>query len=425
MKLSQMGIGKNKISSIDEQFPVQDILFKTGQLTQFSSGIYSYDHIPFLIKKKVKQVISETLTKYGCTEILLPLLQPESIWEKSGRLKRYVEEDVMFRTETLKGNYCLAPTAEEAITEFVRNRLSSYKMLPVTYFQIGEKFRNEIRPRGYLLRGKSFLMMDAYSFNVSNEDLDKTYEIIKQAYFEIFNRLEINAIPVGADSGAIGGKKSEEFMVLTSIGEDKILVDKKTNQAINTELLEREDAKEQLKEIYNIDNIDDLEEKRALELGHIFQLGTKYSESMNAKFNNKEGNLEPFYMGCYGIGVSRVVAYLYEQSVTKNELGEVTGFSLPIPIAPYLVQIIASEEKYDKALELYNLLEKNNIKCLFDDRSDLSFGSKIKDVKYLGTPYMIVLGNKNNDNKIEFENTKTNIKEFLTTEEIVNKLKNI
>ena len=185
MKVSSIGLIETKIKKLDNQFPVQDMLLQTGQIEQFASGIYAYGHIPFLVKKNINDIIINTLTKYGCSLINLPLLQPENIWINSGRLDRYVSEDVMFRCLTDKGNFCLAPTAEEAVVEFVKSRLTSYKNLPTTYFQIGEKFRNEMRTRGYLLRGKSFEMMDTYSFGKDEKDLDTEYERIKEAYCKI------------------------------------------------------------------------------------------------------------------------------------------------------------------------------------------------------------------------------------------------
>ncbi len=276
MKVSNIGLIGTKIKKLDNQFPAQDMLLQTGQITQFASGIYAYGHIPYLVKKNINDIIISTLTKYGCSLINLPLLQPENIWISSGRLDRYVSEDVMFRCLTDKGNYCLAPTAEEAVVEFAKSRLTSYRNLPVTYFQIGEKFRNEIRTRDYLLRGKSFEMMDAYSFEKDSKDLDIEYEKIKEAYLEIFNRLGLKVQPVGANSGAIGGAKSEEFMCVSSIGEDNILYDKETGKVINSELLDREDAKEYISDTYGITDLDNLESKTACELGHIFQLGEIY-----------------------------------------------------------------------------------------------------------------------------------------------------
>lgn len=202
----------------------------------------------------------------------------------------------MFRCLTEKGNFCLAPTAEEAVVEFAKTRLTSYKNLPNTYFQIGEKFRNEIRTRGYLLRGKSFEMIDAYSFGKDKKDLDLEYERMKKAYLEIFKELGLNVQPVGADSGSIGGAKSEEFMCVSNIGEDNILCDEETGKLINSELLEIENAESYIKENYGITNLKTI---KVCELGHIFQLGEKYSKSMNATYIGNDGKEKFYSMGCY------------------------------------------------------------------------------------------------------------------------------
>ena len=409
MKVKEIGLITKKITELDEQFPVQDMLIQTGQLDQFSSGIYAYGHIPYLVKKNIDKIICEVLSKYNCAEISLPIMQPESIWEESGRLDKYVKEDVMFRCIGEKNNFCLAPTAEEAVVAFARKRLFSYKQLPVTYFQIGQKFRNELRSRGFLLRGKSFDMMDAYSFGTSLKDLDEAYNNMKKAYFEIFERLGLQVQPVGADSGAIGGSKSEEFMMLSSIGEDNILMDKETGKALNCELLERADAKEYLKENYGIDNIDNLEKRKAVELGHIFQLGDKYSKAMNATFIDENNNYQNFVMGCYGIGVSRTLAMIYENSIIKRD-GKFEGISLPLNLSPYAIYIIPKtddEEKIHIANDLYEQLQKNGVNVLFDDRDGMSIGAKIKDSKITGIPYCAVLGKTLDEGVITVENNKT------------------
>lgn len=424
MKVSQIGLISRKLNNLDNQFPVQDMLLQTGQIDQFSSGIYAYGHIPFLVKKNIDNIICRILSKYGCSELSLPLLQPEKIWQESGRLERYVADDVMFRCLTDNGNFCLAPTAEEAVVSFANSRLLSYKQLPVTYFQIGQKFRNEIRTRGYLLRGKSFDMMDAYSFGRNQADLDNEYERIKKAYLEIFEELGLYVQPVGADSGSIGGNKSEEFMVISDIGEDNILFDKETGKAFNSELLDRLDAKEYLKETYGIDNIETLEKRKAVELGHIFQLGDKYSKSMNATYIDETGKPQNYIMGCYGIGVSRTLAMVYENSIIKSEKdNSYNGISLPINLAPYLLYLIPKfddEEKLKKAYLLYELLEKNEIPVLFDDREEVSIGAKIKDSRVVGTPYVTVLGKTMEQGYMEVENNATGEKINLTFEEFVN-----
>ena len=425
MKVSQIGLISTKLKDLDNQFPVQDMLLKTGQIVQFSSGIYAYGHIPLLVKKNIDNIIIKTLSKYGCSELSLPLLQPENIWEESGRLSKYVESDLMFRALTDKGNYCLAPTAEEAIVYYIKSRLLSYKHLPATYFQIGQKFRNEIRTRGYLLRGKSFDMMDAYSFGKNDEDLDIEYNRMKQAYFEIFKELGLNVQPVGADNGAIGGDKSEEFMVISNIGEDNILYDEITGKALNTELLEKEDAKEYLKEVYGIENIEKLKLRKAVELGHIFKLNTKYSEMMSATFVDESGKNKNFVMGCYGIGVSRTLAMIYENSIIRNNDNQFKGICLPQNLAPYSLYMIPKtddNEKFEKSLSIYNTLLEKNIPVLFDDRQGLSIGAKINDSKITGIPYVAVFGKTLDDGFIEVENNATGEKTEIEIEKFVDVL---
>ena len=424
MKVSQIGLISKKITELDEQFPVQDMLVQTGQIDQFSSGIYAYGHVPYLVKKNVDKVISSVLSRYNCAEISLPILQPESIWIESGRLERYVSDGVMFRSLNDNGNYCLAPTAEEAVVSFAKRRLFSYKQLPVTYFQIGAKFRNELRSRGFLLRGKAFDMMDAYSFDRSKEDLDKSYENMKKAYMDIFDELGLKVQPVGADSGAIGGSKSEEFMMISPIGEDNILVDTNTNKAFNTELLDRPDAETYLLENYGIKDINNLEKMKAVELGHIFQLGDKYSKSMNATYIDEDNSYKNFIMGCYGIGVSRTVAMIYENNIVLKD-GKFDGIALPVNISPYTIYLIPKTDDPDKlklANDIYQELEDKKIPVLFDDRDNMSIGAKIKDSKIVGTPYCTVLGKTLDDGIITIENNKTGEKLDVKLEEFVSLL---
>lgn len=422
MKVSQIGLISKKISNLDGQFPVQDMLIQTGQIDQFSSGVYAFGHIPYLVKNNISKIISDVLTKYGCSEISLPLLQPESIWKESGRLDRYIEEEVMFRCLTNRGNFCLAPTAEEAVVKYASSRLISYKNLPVTYFQIGEKFRNELRTRGFLLRGRSFDMMDAYSFGKDQKDLEMEYENIKAAYLEIFEKLGLNVQPVGADSGSIGGNKSEEFMCISDIGEDSILFDKNTGKAFNSELLDRTDYREYLKNVYGIENIDELETKKAVELGHIFQLGDKYTRAMNATYISEEGTPKNYIMGCYGIGVSRTLAMIYENSIIKTENNKFNGISLPINIVPYSLYIIPKSDDKEKTLKAkaaYELLQENGVPILYDDRDELSIGARLKDSKVLGIPYVVVFGKTLDEGFITVENNKTGEKINMTIEELI------
>ena len=426
MKLSKTGMGTTKLNNIDEMYPGQSILLQTGQLVQYGAGLFGYNTIPLLVRRNLEKIIVDTLNKYGCIEVLLPTLQPDTIWKNSGRYDHFVDDGTMLITKTNKGTFCLAPTGEEAMLEFAREKLKSYKNLPVTFYQIGEKYRNEIRTRGYLLRGKSFPMLDAYSFSENEKSMEEEYNNVRQAFIEIFEKIGLKVIPIVADNGAMGGKKSEEFMMISEQGEDKILYDEESKIGLNTEILEKENYQEYLKEEYGIEDISKFKEIRTIELGHIFQLGTRYSEMMNGKFTNKEGKESLYYMGCYGIGVSRTVAALYEACVINSEKWGPCGFSLPTSVAPYKVQIVPkmeNEEKYKLAIELYEKLQKENIGVILDDRDNMTIGTKMKDCKVLGTPYLIVIGDKQEGEKFELENIKTGNKESLNIQELIEKLK--
>ena len=419
-------MGTVKINNLDEMYPGQSILLQTGQLVQYGAGLFGYNTVPLLLRRKIEQIIVETLNKYGCIEVLLPTLQPDTIWKNSGRYDGYVNDGTMLITESNKGTFCLAPTGEEAMLEFAREKLKSYKNLPVTYYQIGEKYRNEIRTRGYLLRGKAFPMLDAYSFDIDEKGMAKSYENVRNAFLEIFKKIGLDVIPIVADNGAMGGKKSEEFMLISEQGEDKILYNKETGVGLNTEILEKENYMEYLKEEYGIDSIDGFEEIRTMELGHIFQLGTRYSEMMNGKFTDKDGKDTLYYMGCYGIGVSRTLAALYEECLLKDKTEKPRGFYLPEKIAPFKVQIIPKmddKEKVKIAEEIYNLLNEEGIQAILDDRENINIGSKIKDSKVLGTPNILVIGDKIDGNVLELENNKTGEKLEVTRDDLVRVLK--
>lgn len=327
----------------------------------------------------------------------------------------------MFRCLTDKGNFCLAPTAEEAVVKFATKRLNSYKDLPKVFFQIGAKFRNEIRHRGYLLRGKAFDMMDAYSFCKTQEEQDNIYNDMKKAYQEIFEKLDIVAQPVCADNGDIGGDKSEEYMSISSIGEDNVLIDVETGLALNSELLDREDSEKYLKDTYNVSNLDNLISKKAVELGHIFDLGKKYSSVMDGTYIDNNGKQQAYIMGCYGVGVSRTLALVYENSkIMKDE--KFDGICLPKSVAPYIIYIIPKtddQEKYIEAYTIYNKLNDLNIGVLFDDRKDVSIGAKIKDARLTGVSYLIIMGKCLDEGYVEIEDIRERTKIKVSKNNIV------
>jgi len=378
MKLSKLNIKKINLSDISEKYSAQDILMKLGELYQFESGIYGYGNIWKKLQRTVENIIIEELDKVDCIQVEFPILQPKKIWEQSNRWNIYTNEnDTMYTINNNLGEYGLAPTSEECATIFASNRLPSYKNLPATYYQINEKFRKEIRARGYLFRPRTFVMLDAYSFDKTEEDMKKTYNIMHEAFLNIYKRLGIKIIPTVSDNGTMGGNVSEEFQAVTQIGEDIILYDEENNIGLNKEILDFENKEEYLLQ-FKIKDLSKLKEYNAVELGNNFQLGTKYSESMKLYFKDENGKDKPYFMGCYGIGVGRIIATILENNIIK-ENGEIKGFSIPLNLAPYKIQIVYKDDKKQQAVELYKYLNDKGINVIIDDRDGYSLGNKIKD----------------------------------------------
>lgn len=424
MRLSKLNMKKINLNDIDENYSGQDILMKLGELYQYESGIFGYGNLWTKLERIVENIIIEELDKVGCIQVEWPKLQPKKIWEKSNRWDQYTKEgDIMFTLENNLGEYGLAPTAEECATIFGANRLSSYKNLPAIYYQIGEKFRKEIRARGYLFRPRTFVMMDAYSFDKSKEDMEKSYQLMHEAYLNIFKRLGIKIMPTVSDNGVIGGSVAEEFQAATDLGEDKILFDESQNLGINKEILDFPNKDEYLARLH-ISDLESLVEYNTVELGNNFQLGTKYSESMGLYFIDENGTEAPYYMGCYGIGVGRILACLIENNVIRVE-NKVKGFVLPYLVAPYKVQIIYNEEKKEVAETLYQNLLDHNVPAIIDDREGLSIGNRINDVFVIGTPKIIVLGSRYEEGAFEVEDSKTKEKTMVKEEDIINYFKNL
>lgn len=417
MRLSRAAILVSKERMSTEEMLSQQIFFQSSMLKRYGAGIYGKHNFLVRAQANIEKIIRDVLDKYDCVEIVLPLLQPQSIWLESGRWDAYCSSGQMFYCQMPNGTFCMTPTAEEAVFEFVRENIKSYKDLPVNLYQIGPKFRNEIRVRGGLLRSKEFTMMDAYSFHADEDDLRREYANMRKAYLEIFKRLGLEAIPVKALNGDMGGKVSEEFMFISEAGEDTILVNEDNTVAFNKEILDMENAEEYLKDNYGITDIKSLKEKHCIELGHIFQLGQKYSKTMNGTFKSADNLDIPYYMGCYGIGVSRTLAAICEQNCDEE------GLIWNEEITPYKVNIIYTPSRQEKAEEIYEKLIKAGIKTVIDDRENLRLGAKIKDWKIFGIPYLIVIGDKTEEGKFEIENRKTGEKRILDEKGLIDLLK--
>lgn len=403
MKLSRAAIHTEKTRSTSEEMLSQQILLQSGLLKRYGAGIYGKHHFLVRLQQNIENIIRDVLDSFDCIEVSLPILQPQSIWKTSGRWSNYVDSGQLFHCETSSGAFCMAPTAEEAVLEFARNSLKSYKDLPANLYQIGSKFRNELRSRGGLLRGKEFTMMDAYSFHQSEISLQKEYLKMRTAYMQVFKKLGLEALPVGALSGDIGGNFSEEFMFPSEKGEDSILVNSSRSLGFNSEVLSMEDASSYLKK-FGITDLEELEEIRAIELGHIFQLGQKYSTTMNATFKDQYNHDIPYYMGCYGIGTSRVLAAICEANCDED------GLCLPEKLAPYQLMMIYKHDKENQAFDLYHRFLLSDVSVVIDDREKMGIGSKIKDWKLFGLPYMLIVGDHTNSNHLEIESRKNGSK---------------
>lgn len=549
MRLSQQLFVTLREEPADAEVRSHALMSRAGFVQKLAAGIYVYGPMMWRVLRRVEEIVRDEHDKAGCQEMLMPALQPRELWEESGRWERYVNDGILFNFRDRKNSeVCLGPTHEEVITTYVKRIVQSHKQLPAILYQIQTKFRDEIRPRFGLMRGREFIMKDAYSFDCTAEKMAESYQKMRTVYRNIFTRCGLRFTPVEADSGAIGGSGSEEFMVDADTGEDAIAVCRTTGYAANTEKavsqipappepaeelamhkeptpaakscdalcemfpdlpLQRmlktvlykamigEEEKviavmcrgdRELNEVKLLNHLDavaiemadeatvkrvtgadvgfagpiglsedvrlladisvegvrgflcggnetdthyldvyfgrdlpqpetvdfgvvqagdstidgkgEIEITRGIEVGHIFQLGTKYSEAMGANYNDEDQKRQPIWMGCYGIGVSRVAASAIEQNHDDK------GMIWPLPIAPYAVYIVQMkagvEEQDALGLELQTTLEAEGIDVLWDDRPKLGPGAKFKDADLVGIPLRIVVGRDAGERKVEW-----------------------
>jgi len=351
------------------------LLVRAGFVDQLGAGIYSFLPLGLLVLKRIENIIREEMLAINGQEILMPVLAPKENWEKTGRWETFEE---LFKLKGVnKKEYALNPTHEEIISPLVKKNVLSYKDMPFYLFQIQTKFRNELRVKSGLLRTREFLMKDLYSFHASEEDLDKYYERVEKAYFKIFKRCGIKSFKTLASGGSFS-KYSHEFQSETTAGEDTIYVCKKCSLAVN-------------KEVKMIKCSDcggsSFEEKKAVEVGNIFKLGDKYSSPFNLKFKDKDGKEKPAIMGCYGIGLGRLMASVVERNNDKG------GIIWPKEVSPFDIHLIAIGSK-KKADKLYSDLQKKGFSVLYDDREDVSIGEKFAESDLIGINKRLVISEK-------------------------------
>jgi prolyl-tRNA synthetase len=402
------------------------LLLRAGLIRMLMAGVYSYLPLGFKVLSNIEGIIRQELDSCGANEVLLPALQPLELWQASGRDKDIA--DVMIRFTDRRGrNLSLGPTHEEVITDLIKNQVSSYKQLPLVLYQIQTKFRDEIRPRFGLIRACEFIMKDAYSFDTDESGLDKNYKAMHEAYKRIFKRCGLNFLTVEADPGVMGGNASHEFMAPAADGEDLVLSCPKCNFTRGYSPQEAEIAKG----LYPMEKAGEQEKcakcgikfnkVNAIEVGHIFKLGTKYSASLGANFLDSKSKLKPAIMGCYGIGVSRLIPAIIEQNCDSD------GIVWPKEITPYKVIILPLDLDDKKIMELaqdlYNELKQAGIGSLLDDRKT-SAGVKFKDADLLGMPLEIIIGSQSQkENKIELKIRSNQEKIVKAKSEILKEIK--
>ncbi|MCT7468142.1 proline--tRNA ligase [Aliarcobacter cryaerophilus] len=565
MKFSKLFIPTTKEMPSDASLPSHQFLVRGGFIAQTGAGIYDFMPLGKIVLEKIRAIVKKEMDEAGANEVQFGFVTPLSLWSESGRALTMGSELLRFK-DRKNGEFVLSPTNEEAVVNMVKNRVTSYKDLPLHLYQINTKFRDEARPRFGLMRGREFLMKDGYSFHSCEEDLVREFNLMEETYKKIYTKLGLDFRVVEADSGAIGGSGSKEFHVLASSGEDTIVVCDGCNYAANIEAAKREAKKYEFKEgelkkvetpncttiedvanflsvskeqtikavikkaifkdeskivVFFVRGSDELEDTKAqnsvdalelidatldeikdagvvagycglvdlpkdilvvvdselensqgmvcganeenyhlvnvdlntienikyadliavqegdicsccggklsytkgIEAGHIFQLGTKYSKAMNANFLDENGKAKPFIMGCYGIGVSRLVAAVIEQN--HDEKGCIWTKST----TPFMVDIIVSNSKNEDETkvgeDIYQSLKKLGIETILDDRVNARFGFKIGDFELLGFPYAIIIGKKLLDGIVEIVDRKTLLKTEVKIEEVVSEILNL
>ena len=422
MRLTNYFLPVLKESPSDAEIVSHQLMMRAGMISQSSSGIYSWLPLGLRVLKKIENIVREEQDAAGVNEILMPTIQPADLWKESGRYEDYGKE--MLRINDRQDREMLyGPTNEEQITDIFRRSIKSYKELPQLLYHIQWKFRDELRPRFGVMRGREFLMKDAYSFDLDKQQSEISYNKFFVCYLKTFQRLELKAIPMAAETGPIGGDLSHEFIIISKTGESDIYFDSKLleqeNELFNINYSEDlSGLVNSYKTLYAVSddkfNQDDFDKNvsnenqtksKGIEVGHIFSFGTKYSEAMKANVLNKDGKQATVFMGSYGIGISRLVGAIIESSNDEK------GIIWPKSVSPYDIGIINLKQKDDDITlisdDVYEKLLSAGFDVLYDDKDD-NPGVKFSRMDLIGLPYQVIIGNKSkSDSILEVKNRKT------------------
>ncbi|GDX36319.1 proline--tRNA ligase [Alphaproteobacteria bacterium] len=428
MRLSQYFLPTLKETPIDATVVSHQLLLRSGMIRQTASGIYSWLPLGLRVLRKVENIIRQEMDKSGAQEILMPTIQPAELWIESQRYDAYGKEMLRIK-DRHERDLLYGPTHEEVVTDLFRKNISTYKDLPKNFYQINWKFRDEIRPRFGLMRGREFLMKDSYSFDIDEENARKTYNLMYQTYYKIFLKMGLKPIALRADTGAIGGDLSHEFHILADVGESAIFYDKKLEEFFEKNANLQDFDIGELQKIYAMaDDLhdekncpvtrEDLVSRRGIEVGQVFNFGLKYSQAMQASVMGMAGEKIYPNMGSYGIGVSRVVSACIEANHDEK------GIIWPKPLAPFriiLINVRSNDENCTKACEeIYQQLQQQDIEVLYDDTNN-SLGQKFAIADLIGIPTQMIIGPKSiANNIIEIKDRKTSQIQQISRFELTN-----
>jgi len=382
------------------------LLYQAGYIRESTAGRYFFLPLGILVRNKIVNIIREEMNKAGAQEMIAPVLHPLELWKETNRT-----DTAGFELMTIKdrrdAEFALGGTAEEMFVDVVRKFQISYKDLPFNIYQFSQKFRDELRARGGLLRLREFLMKDAYSFHTSEEDFKKEYESMRSTYSRIYKKMGLDTVVVESDNGYIGGEYCHEFVVEAEVGESRFFTSEDGKYAAHEDVVDKSKYKGKLIE------------KNGIEVGNIFQLGYHYSEKMdNATFTGEDGSPQKYYMGCYGIGIGRTLATIVEVHHDDK------GIIWPDSVAPFNVHLIGLDKDSSKAEELYKVLKGHHRRVLYDDRKDVSAGAKFADADLIGIPVRLVISPKTGE-KIEYKHRASAQTELLTIAQLMQKINSI